>query len=47
MSFFLSLPANAGVRHILTLNPVADHAVFAFHSAALRSAGVLEPGAQP
>ncbi|PKO64707.1 MAG: peroxidase [Betaproteobacteria bacterium HGW-Betaproteobacteria-16] len=43
MSFFPSLPADAGVRHILTLNPEAGRALVAFHTAALRNAGPLEP----
>ncbi|MCU0955773.1 MAG: peroxidase-related enzyme [Hydrogenophaga sp.] len=43
MSFFPSLPPDAGVRHILTLNPEAGRALIAFHTAALRNAGPLEP----
>lgn len=43
MSFFPSLPADAGVRHILTLNPEAGRALVAFHTAALRNAGPLTP----
>lgn len=43
MSFFPSLPADAGVRHILTLNPEAGRALAAFHTAALRNAGPLTP----
>ncbi|WP_341905247.1 carboxymuconolactone decarboxylase family protein [Polaromonas sp. YR568] len=43
MSFFPSLPADAGVRHILTLIPEADRALVAFHTAALRNAGPLTP----
>lgn len=46
MHFCPSLPANAGVRHILTLHPEAGRALIAFHRAALRNAGPLEPGAQ-
>lgn len=36
MSFFPSLPADAGVRHILALNPRAGRALIEFHSAVLR-----------
>jgi uncharacterized peroxidase-related enzyme len=36
MSFFRSLPADAGVRHILALHPEAGRALVAFHSAVLR-----------
>lgn len=43
MTFFSSLPADAGVRHILTINPEAGRALVAFHTAALRNAGPLEP----
>ncbi len=43
MSFFSSLPQDAGVRHILTLNREAGRALVAFHTAALRNAGPLEP----
>lgn len=43
MSFFASLPADAGVRHILTLNPAAGQALVIFHSAALRNDGPLTP----
>lgn len=43
MSFFPSLPGDAGVRHILTLNPEAGRALIALHTAALRNAGPLEP----
>ncbi|MDR7151504.1 hypothetical protein J2W49_003480 [Hydrogenophaga palleronii] len=46
MSFFPTLPIDAGVRHILTLNPEAGRALLAFLSAALCSAGPQEPGAQ-
>lgn len=42
MSFFPSLPADAGVRHILTLNVEAGRALVALHFAALRHAGPLE-----
>lgn len=44
MSFFKSLPEDAGVRHILTLNPQAGRALVEFHTAALRNEGPLEPG---
>jgi hypothetical protein len=46
MSFFPSLPADTGVHHILALNPEAGRALVAFPTAALRSAGPLEPGAR-
>jgi len=36
MPFFPSLPADAGVRHILQLNPTAGRALIEFHEAALR-----------
>ena len=36
MSFFTSLPEEAGVRHILKLNPAAGRALIEFHSAVLR-----------
>ena len=37
MSFFPSLPGDAGVRHILALNPAAGRALIEFHGAALRA----------
>lgn len=37
MPFFPNLPDDAGVRHILALNPAAGRALIEFHSAALRS----------
>ncbi|MGE4049833.1 MAG: carboxymuconolactone decarboxylase family protein [Piscinibacter sp.] len=37
MPFFPSLPADAGVRHILALNPAAGRALIEFHTAALRT----------
>lgn len=37
MPFFPTLPDDAGVRHILALNPAAGRALVEFHSAALRS----------
>jgi uncharacterized peroxidase-related enzyme len=36
MSFFPSLPEDAGARHILGLNPQAGRALIEFHSAVLR-----------
>jgi uncharacterized peroxidase-related enzyme len=36
MSYFASLPADAGVRHVLTLNPQARRALIDFHTAVLR-----------
>lgn len=44
MSFFPSLPADAGVRHILSLNPAAGRALIEFHTAALRNPSRLGPG---
>ncbi len=41
MSFFKSLPEDAGVRHILSLNPQAGRALVEFHTAALRNEGPL------
>lgn len=43
MPFFPSLPDDAGVRHILGLNPAAGRALIEFHSAALRNASALPP----
>jgi uncharacterized peroxidase-related enzyme len=43
MSFFESLPADAGVRHILSLNPSAGQALIQLHTAALRNEGPLTP----
>jgi uncharacterized peroxidase-related enzyme len=43
MSYFASLPADAGVRHILALNPAAGQALVMFHTAALRNDGPLTP----
>ncbi len=37
MPYFPSLPEDAGVRHILGLNPAAGRALIEFHSAALRT----------
>lgn len=37
MPFFPSLADDAGVRHILSLNPAAGRALIEFHSAALRN----------
>ena len=42
MPFFPSLPDDAGVRHILGLNPAAGRALIEFHSAALRNASKLQ-----
>lgn len=36
MSYFTSLPEDAGARHILVMNPAAGRALIEFHSAALR-----------
>lgn len=41
MPFFPSLPPDAGVRHIVSLNPAAGRALIEFHEAALRSASGL------
>lgn len=43
MPFFPSLPADAGVRHILSLNPAAGRALLEFHTAALRNPSRLGP----
>jgi hypothetical protein len=43
MTFFPSLPDDAGVRHILTFNPAAGRALIDFHSAALRNPSRLTP----
>jgi uncharacterized peroxidase-related enzyme len=37
MSFFPSLPEDAGVRHILKLNPAAGRALIELHTAVLRT----------
>ena len=37
MPYLPSLPEDAGVRHILAMNPAAGRALIEFHSAALRS----------
>ena len=37
MNYFASLPADAGVSHILALNPGAGQDLVMFHSAALRN----------
>jgi uncharacterized peroxidase-related enzyme len=37
LPFLSSLPDDAGVRHILAINPAAGRALIEFHSAALRS----------
>ncbi len=43
MAYFPSLPDDAGVRHIVTLNPAAGRALVEFHTAALRNASQLSP----
>lgn len=43
MPYFPSLPEDAGVRHILSLNPAAGRALIEFHQAALRNASGLLP----
>jgi len=43
MPYFSSLPEDAGVRHILSLNPAAGRTLIEFHQAALRNALVLLP----
>ncbi len=43
MSFFRSLPEDAGVRHILSLNRAAGRALVEFHTAAMRNASGLTP----
>jgi uncharacterized peroxidase-related enzyme len=43
MPFFPSLPADAGVRHILSINPAAGRALIEFHTAALRNPSRLAP----
>ena len=43
MPFFPSLPDDAGVRHVLALNPKAGSALIEFHEAALRNASPLPP----
>jgi uncharacterized peroxidase-related enzyme len=37
MAYFPSLPVDAGVRHILQLNPAAGRALIEFHEAVLRT----------
>ncbi len=37
MPFFPTLPEDAGVRHILSMNPAAGRALIEFHSATLRA----------
>lgn len=41
MPYFPSLPADAGVRHVLTLNRAAGRALIDFHTAALRNESTL------
>lgn len=43
MTYFPSLPPDAGVRHILALNPVAGRALLDVHTAALRNEDSLSP----
>jgi uncharacterized peroxidase-related enzyme len=43
MPFFASLPADAGVRHILQLNKRAGRALIEFHQALLRGDSPLSP----
>jgi uncharacterized peroxidase-related enzyme len=43
MAFFRSLPADAGVRHILQLNTPAGRALVEFHTALLRGDSPLSP----
>ena len=43
MAYFASLPEDAGVRHIVSLNPVAGRALIELHSAALRNPSGLAP----
>lgn len=44
MAYFPSLPEDAGVRHIVSLNPAAGRALIELHEAALRNASGLAPG---
>ncbi|GIL01114.1 MAG: alkyl hydroperoxide reductase AhpD [Alphaproteobacteria bacterium] len=44
MPFFSSLPDDAGVRHVLTLNPRAGRALVDFHTAVLRQPSALSEG---
>ena len=41
MPFFKSLGEDAGVRHIVSINPAAGRALIEFHAAALRNASAL------
>jgi AhpD family alkylhydroperoxidase len=43
MAYFPSLPEDAGVRHVLSLNPAAGRALIEFHDAALRNDSNLPP----
>jgi uncharacterized peroxidase-related enzyme len=43
MGYFPSLPEDAGVRHIVSLNPPAGRALIELHEAALRNASGLAP----
>lgn len=44
MPFLPSLPEDAGVRHILAMNPAAGRALIEFHTAALRGDSALTAG---
>ncbi len=44
MPFFSSLPADAGVRHILQINKPSGRALIEFHQALLRADSPLMPG---
>lgn len=43
MAYFPSLPEDAGVRHIVSLNPAAGRALIELHDAALRNTSGLTP----
>lgn len=43
MPYFPSLPEDAGVKHIVSLNPAAGRALIELHDAALRNASGLLP----
>ena len=43
MAWFPSLPEDAGVRHIVSLNPAAGRALIELHEAALRNKSALTP----
>jgi uncharacterized peroxidase-related enzyme len=44
MSFFASLPADAGVRHAMALNKAAGRALVKLHTAIMREPSRLSPG---